>query len=324
LKKIRKIRKKNSQKKFCKLLQRTGPKLKKKCEECDSVVNQPQEEANLFLQCFNYFLFILCLLFINFIILDYNYLLLYFLIIIIVNEDGEEQKLLHKRKLILDTEFKINKNINNSINNSSNNINNNNNYSKIVGVVNKKNVLISLPLDVSKFFLSNWIEFKHIGILDTAFCDKNYRTGFLNILNGCIICRNFNKIKFYHYNRTDCFLKWLSTRNIYMNHLCINKWNEPFFQFFQNNQNNRNLFFKALSFFIGNDKSKNFNENTIHETFNSKKFKNLIELFFSEMFSYHIFTNDILIAISNNFLNLKSLHLDFCSEITDVGINAIA
>jgi hypothetical protein len=88
----------------------------------------------------------------------------------------------------------------------------------------KKSILISLPLDVSRFFLNNWIEIKSICFLDKAFCNKNFRTAFLNILNGCILGHDF-RTKQYYDNKidycTELYLNWLSERNILIKNLCI-------------------------------------------------------------------------------------------------------
>jgi hypothetical protein len=59
------------------------------------------------------------------------------------------------------------------------------NKKDIQNIVNKKNILISLPLDVSRFFLNNWLEITNICFLDNGFCSNNIqRIVFLNILNG--------------------------------------------------------------------------------------------------------------------------------------------
>jgi hypothetical protein len=48
-----------------------------------------------------------------------------------------------------------------------------------------------LPVDVSRYFLKTWLEVDNIGFLDNAFCNKKQRNFFLDILNRCIIGREF-------------------------------------------------------------------------------------------------------------------------------------
>jgi hypothetical protein len=81
---------------------------------------------------------------------------------------------------------KNNKSINVNIENNIEDLNINNNNSNInihnkiqtniekniEKILNKENILISLPLDVSRFFLNNWLEIKEICFLDNAFCNK--------------------------------------------------------------------------------------------------------------------------------------------------------
>jgi hypothetical protein len=42
----------------------------------------------------------------------------------------------------------------------------------------EKNILILLPVDVSRYFLNTWLEVDNIGFLDQAFCNKNLRNFF--------------------------------------------------------------------------------------------------------------------------------------------------
>jgi hypothetical protein len=59
--------------------------------------------------------------------------------------------------------------------------------------------------------------------LDNAFCNKQKRAVFLNILNGCIIGSEIsNNVK----ASTDLYLNWISARNILIRNLYINKWNK--------------------------------------------------------------------------------------------------
>jgi predicted metalloenzyme YecM len=79
---------------------------------------------------------------------------------------------------------KISVNLNN---NSINNINNEINHKTedfVVQIVNKRNILITLPLDVTRHFISIWLDIKNVCYLDSAFCNKKQRTIFLDILNG--------------------------------------------------------------------------------------------------------------------------------------------
>jgi hypothetical protein len=117
------------------------------------------------------------------------------------NEEFEKNLQLHnekffEKKLIIGIMNKndesINFNIENNIvdlniNNNNSNINIHNKKQKVIEkniekILNKKNILISLPLDVSRFFLNDWIKIKNIGFLDNAFCNKQQIKDFLKIL----------------------------------------------------------------------------------------------------------------------------------------------
>jgi hypothetical protein len=89
------------------------------------------------------------------------------------NIELQNEKLFEKKLMI-----GMNKNdesINVNIENNIVDLNINKNIEKIL---NKKNILISLPLDVSRFFLNNWIKIENIGFLDKSFCNKKFRKDF--------------------------------------------------------------------------------------------------------------------------------------------------
>jgi hypothetical protein len=253
------------------------------------------------------------------------------------HEEFEKNFQLHNEKLfekklmigMNKNDESINFNIENNIvdlniNNNNNIINIHNKKQKIIEkniekMLNKNNVFISFPLDVSRFFLNNWLEIKNICFLDNAFCNKQHRLDFLNILNGCVIgseiSNNFTA-------STDLYLNWILKRNIFITNLYVNKWNISISQYFEINDNNRNLFLKSLKFdFLYSNNFENFNENTLIQFFSSNNLKNLNELYFrAKYFFESIITDDFLFTIANNFLNLKRLNLNNCCQITDEGL----
>jgi hypothetical protein len=248
------------------------------------------------------------------------------------------------------TNLKNHENINNveknvfDLNINSYNINNNNrlkfhkheevNEKKIKKILNKENVLISLPLYVSRFFLNNWIQIDNICFLDSSFCNKQQRTVFLYILNGFVTAgRDFDSAKDTYYQNlnydTKLYIKWILKRNILVKNLYISRWNKSVIHYFQNIENNKNLFLKSLTFNFDDYRFfKNFNEKTLLELLNSKNFKNVSKI---SLINDHvtIISDLILIAIANNFKNLKVLEISFSANklknrVTDSGLFSIA
>jgi hypothetical protein len=100
------------------------------------------------------------------------------------------------------------------------------------------------------FFLNTWIELKNICNLDNAFCNEKQRTVFLNVLNNFVIAGSFwvKNCKYFDLN-TELYLKWIIKRNIFINHLCINQWNNEIVNYLQikTNQNKQQTsFFKIV------------------------------------------------------------------------------
>jgi hypothetical protein len=85
------------------------------------------------------------------------------------------------------------------------------------------------------------LEVDNIGFLDNAFCNKKLRLHFLDILNSCIVGREFCKEKDFNI-KTELFVDWILKRKIFVTNLCINEWNASVFDYFVNNENNRNTF----------------------------------------------------------------------------------
>jgi hypothetical protein len=192
-----------------------------------------------------------------------------------------------------------------------------------------RNILISLPVEVLRFFLNTWIEVievKNICDLDNAFCNKKQRVVFLNILNDFVIVGNFcDKYGEYVNINTELYLKWIIKRNIFLNNLYINQWNNEIANYFQSNTNNRNLYFfiKSLTFNFELPRFQNFEEKIIIDILNTKKWSNLIE--FICLLPRRDYISDwILDSISNNCKNLKILDLFQCYKITDNGIISIS
>jgi hypothetical protein len=185
-----------------------------------------------------------------------------------------------------------------------------------------------LPVDVSRYFLNTWLEVKNIGFLDQAFCNKNLGNFFLDILNNCIIGREFFDEKDVNF-KTDLYLDWISKRKVFVKNLCINEWNESVLYYFQNNENNRNSFLKSLTLNFNNIYDfRCVEEKILIELINSKNFKNLNELCFvnnnftDRTAAVHI-TDLTLIAVSYNCKFLKVLKIDKREEITDKGLISI-
>jgi hypothetical protein len=200
---------------------------------------------------------------------------------------------------------------------------NENNIIKKAENDNEKNILISLPNNVVRYFLKTWIEVKNICYLDNAFCNKQERKFFLNNLNECVIIGNFcDKFHNFHF-KTELYLKWILKRNIFLNYLLIDEWNHEIFSYFQKNINNRNLYLKSLKFNFTYFIFTNFKENLLIKILKSKNFKNLTE-FCCECTCNRFISDLFLIAISNNYKNLKILILEMCNQITDHGLIAIA
>jgi hypothetical protein len=276
------------------------------------------------------------------------------LIIIVVNEDDEEIKFYHEE---IETSLKNDENMNNNkqkikesfiennnnnicINNDNNNNNTNNNNSKVIFDkeeeyienkieinLSKKNILTSLPLYVSRFFLNNWIEIKNICVLDSAFCNKQLRIYFLNILNGFVIGRDFDSENNTYQNLnydTELYMKWISKRNILVKNLYICKWNESIIHYFQTMENNKNLFLKSLIFDFKNlENFEIIDQNLFFALLNSKSLKNVTEFYLIND-PVTIISELVLIAIANNFNNLKVLDVSFSHRSLYTSIFLIA
>jgi hypothetical protein len=233
-------------------------------------------------------------------------------------------------KLVLTQKLKTNKGIDS---NAEKNYTTENNIENIIKTKNvdaksfkknkdiEENILISLPIDVLRFFLKTWIEFKNICCLDSVFCNKTQRIFFLNVLNEFIATDNlWDKYFEYLHFDTKLYLKWILKRNIFLTDLNIYQyWNNNILQYFKINVSNKNFFLKNFNCFLDHENFKNFNEEKMIQLLNSKYLESLIQLKFKcdwDLRDQNSFGNMCLISISNNCTNLRKISIQ-CNKATN-------